>query len=89
MWLPVLRCGVWKEELNMGSRPVRIILIVVGVVALLVGALWIGQGLNLIGGSVMTGDRTWFYVGAVVAIVGVVLLVLGLRRTRGAAGPRG
>lgn len=35
----------------------------------LVGLAWIGQGLNLIKGSAMTGSNFW-------AVVGVVLLVL-------------
>lgn len=67
----------------MHSRPVRIALIVVGVIALLLGGLWIGQGLNLIRGSSMTGIMTWFYIGVIVAIFGVILLVLGLRRGHG------
>ena len=58
----------------------RIAMIVVGVIALLIGGVWIGQGLNLIPGSVMSGDKTWFFIGIVVVVTGVVLLVLGLRR---------
>jgi hypothetical protein len=65
----------------MTSRPMRITMTVVGVLLLLTGGVWIGQGLNLIPGSVMTGDRTWFYVGIVAVIVGLIVLVLGLRRT--------
>ncbi len=64
----------------MFRRPVRITMTVVGVLALLTGGIWIGQGLNVIPGSVMTGDKTWFYVGTIVVVVGVVLLVLGLRK---------
>ncbi len=59
---------------------VRIVLVVLGGLALLIGAVWIGQGLNLIPGSFMTGNRTWFYVGLLVGLVGVVLVVFGLRR---------
>jgi hypothetical protein len=54
----------------------------VGALAVVIGGLWIGQGLNLIPGSVMTGDMTWFYVGLVVLAVGIALLVVGLRRAR-------
>lgn len=55
-------------------------MIVVGVVALLVGAVWIGQGANLIPGSSMTGSQFWLVVGAAVAVVGVVMIVVGARR---------
>jgi hypothetical protein len=64
------------------SRGGRIALIVIGVIAVLTGAVWVGQGLNLIPGSVMSGDRTWLYIGAIVGVVGVILLVAGLRRGR-------
>jgi hypothetical protein len=66
----------------MNSRAGRIALIVVGVIAILIGVVWIGQGLNLIPGSVMSGDRTWFNIGVIVGLVGIVLLVLGMRRPR-------
>jgi len=62
------------------ARPARTISIVLGVIALLLGGLWIGQGLNVIPGSFMTGNRMWFWIGLVVAVVGVVLIVLGLRK---------
>jgi hypothetical protein len=64
------------------SRVVRTALIVVGILALLVGVVFGGQGLGLIPGSIMTGDRFWFYVGLVLAFVGVVLLLVALRRPK-------
>jgi uncharacterized membrane protein YcjF (UPF0283 family) len=54
--------------------------LMVGGVLILVGLLFTGQGLNLIPGSFMTGDRTWFWVGLVLVVVGVVLVVAGLHR---------
>jgi len=60
----------------------RIVLIVVGVIALVIGLVFAGQGANLIPGSSMTGDRTWLYVGLILAVVGVILVVLGIRRGR-------
>jgi hypothetical protein len=65
----------------MPRRP-RIVVIILGVLLVLIGVVWIGQGLGLIAGSVMTGDRTWFYVGIVMVVVGAVLLGFGLRRPR-------
>jgi uncharacterized Tic20 family protein len=65
---------------NMKSRIGRIVLTIVGVIAILIGVVFAGQGMNLIPGSSMTGDRTWVYVGLILAVVGIVLVVLGLRR---------
>ncbi|MBK5288925.1 MAG: hypothetical protein JJE46_10700, partial [Acidimicrobiia bacterium] len=47
---------------------------VVGVVLVVVGAVWLLQGLDLLGGSSMTGNTFWAVVGAPVVVVGVVLL---------------
>ncbi len=54
--------------------------VVVGALIALLGLLFAGQGLNLIPGSSMTGDLTWFWVGLVLVVIGVVLVVAGLRR---------
>ena len=70
----------------MSAQPARIAAIVLGVVALVTGGVWIGQGLNLIPGSFMTGNRMWFYFGVVAAILGIVLLVVGIIRRRPARG---
>ncbi|MEQ1737361.1 MAG: hypothetical protein ABL886_13270 [Rhodoglobus sp.] len=67
----------------MKSRLPRVVLIVLGVIALGVGAVWVGQGLGVIPGSVMTGDRMWFTIGLVVGVIGAVLVILGIRRPRG------
>jgi tetrahydromethanopterin S-methyltransferase subunit B len=65
---------------NMKSRVGRIVLIIVGVIALVIGVVFAGQGMNLISGSSMTGDRMWLYIGLILAVVGIVLVMLGLRR---------
>ena len=62
------------------SRNRRMALITVGVVALILGAVWTGQGMNLIPGSFMTGSRMWLTIGLITAAVGIILIVLGLRR---------
>lgn len=66
----------------MKSRIGRTVLTVVGVVAVLVGAVWIGQGANLIPGSFMTGDRNWLAIGIFVAAAGVAAIVVGVRRPK-------
>ena len=60
----------------------RIVMIIVGAIALVIGAVFAGQGANLIPGSSMTGDKMWLYIGLVLAVVGVILIVVGVRRRR-------
>ena len=62
------------------TRKGKPVLVGLGVVAVLIGLVWVGQGLNLIPGSFMTGDPKWFVIGAIVALVGVLLVIAGLRR---------
>ena len=54
--------------------------IIFGVLLLLIGAGWIGQGLGYIKGSFMTGAMQWFWIGLVCAVVGAGLLVFSIRR---------
>jgi hypothetical protein len=61
----------------------RTVPVVLGIVALVVGGVWVGQGLNLIPGSFMTGNRMWFWIGLALVLVGLVLLLTGLRRGPG------
>ena len=59
------------------SRPVRIIL---GVLVLLVGALWTLQGLGYVGGSAMSGVTLWAVIGPIVAVAGLGLALSRPRR---------
>ena len=58
----------------------RWVLMVVGFVLVLLGNAWILQGLNVLPGSFMSGQAFWAGAGLVALIVGVGLLVAGLRR---------
>ena len=62
---------------------VRILIMVIAVLAILMGLLWIGQGLGIImwpASSFMLADRQWAYNGAILAAVGLLVVVL-LRRS--------
>jgi hypothetical protein len=59
----------------------RIVRLVVGIVLALLGILWILQGADLLGGSGgMNGQAIWIVIGAVVLIVGLVVLAPLRRR---------
>jgi uncharacterized membrane protein HdeD (DUF308 family) len=55
---------------------------VIGVVLCLVGAVWVGQGVGLIGGSFMTGQAIWAVIGILAIIFGAVLLRSAQRARR-------
>jgi hypothetical protein len=56
-----------------------------GLLAVVLGALWTLQGLNLVGGSPMSGVTIWAIVGPIVAVIGLVLIVIGVRARNAAA----
>jgi hypothetical protein len=61
----------------------RWILLVVGVVLALIGAVWTLQGSGVITGSGMSGQVMWLLIGLVCLVVGILLLVTNARRGRG------
>jgi hypothetical protein len=58
----------------------RIVLNVLGVLCLLLGSVWILQGINILPGSFMTGQTKWAIYGGVLVVVAVALLTSANRR---------
>jgi hypothetical protein len=61
----------------------KVLLIILGLLFILIGAVWILQGINILPGSFMTGQIQWAYAGIVAAIVGGGFLWLAFRRKPG------
>jgi uncharacterized membrane protein len=64
------------------EKPMRKLLLVVGLLALAVGLLWIGQGTGVIKwpeSSFMISQIQWAYYGAALALVGLILIWQGKR----------
>lgn len=58
--------------------------LITGILLVLVGAVWIGQGLGLLrGSSFMVDDIRWAIAGLAAVLVGVVLAVSAWRSSRG------
>jgi len=58
-------------------------LVIAGILALLMGLLWIGQGtgyINWPASSFMIDQRPWALRGAILAVVGLVLILVSRRR---------
>ena len=64
----------------------RWVLIVVGALLALVGAVWILQGIGVLLGSFMSRQPFWAAMGLLALVGGLALLFVGARR--GSAGPR-
>lgn len=60
----------------------QVLLVAIGAAAALAGLVWTLQGLGYVGGSFMSGATVWAVIGPVVALVGLVLIVIGLRPRR-------
>jgi hypothetical protein len=60
----------------------RMLMTIVGVLLVLIGGIWILQGINVLPGSFMTGQTKWAIYGALAAVAGVVLIVLARRGPR-------
>jgi protein-S-isoprenylcysteine O-methyltransferase Ste14 len=52
---------------------------IAGAVLCLVGAVWIAQGTNALGGSGMSGHGQWAVIGVVLVLIGLALLVWAWR----------
>jgi hypothetical protein len=67
------------------GRLMRTLLLLVGLVAILLGALWVGQGTGLVmwpASSFMLRQTQWAYYGAALLIIGLLMLVYS-GRSRG------
>jgi hypothetical protein len=53
---------------------------IAGSLMVLMGAIWILQGFNILPGSFMTGQIQWAVYGGIAVAAGIVLLVVANRR---------
>ena len=67
------------SRVSCGMRP---IVVVLGVILLLAGAVWALQGAGYLLGSFMSNDPTWSWIGIVTALAGVGIVAFGVRSGR-------
>jgi len=60
----------------------RIVLLIVGAALVFVGTIWFLQGVSLLPGSFMTGQRRWAINGALAIVGGALVLIANWRRGR-------
>ncbi len=57
----------------------RPLFLLIGVIALLIGIVWVLQGADILLGSFMSGSGLWLAIGAVLVVLGMILLAFGAR----------
>ena len=57
----------------------RMPMMIAGVLLVLIGGVWILQGIIVLPGSFMTGQTKWSVYGGITAVIGVDLIVLSRR----------
>jgi hypothetical protein len=63
------------------GQAVKASLIAIGTIGIVAGFWLTSAGLNVISVTRMSGDITWAIVGPIVAVVGMLLLLFGIRRS--------
>ena len=58
----------------------RIVMNIVAILSLLMGCVWVLQGINVLPGSFMTGQTKWAVYGALLMLAGIGLLIRANRR---------
>ena len=64
-----------RHNSTLGEHNMRTIGNVVGILLALVGCIWFLQGIGVLPGSFMSGQRIWAIYGAIAVAVGVAILV--------------
>ena len=64
---------------------IRGLLSAIGALLVIAGTVFALQGFGVLGGSVMSCSNFWAAAGPIIAVVGLVLLVRGLRLRNGQA----
>jgi hypothetical protein len=57
----------------------RYVLLILGGLMILMGGVWLLQGIGILPGSFMTGQLFWAVMGAVLLAVGGLLVLVGFR----------
>jgi hypothetical protein len=71
------------SQLVHAEADMRLIALIAGIAGVLMGLLWVGQGAGLInwpGSSFMIDQRPWITRGAILTVIGLVLI--GVSRVR-------
>jgi hypothetical protein len=64
------------------KRSMRYVVRILAILLLVIGVIWILQGVNVLPGSFMTGQIRWAYRGGIAVVAGLALLIAVRKRSR-------
>ncbi len=65
----------------------KVVLAIVGVLLVLMGAVWILQGFNILPVGFMAGQMQYALLGAILVVVGIVLFLFSRRHRKAPVAP--
>ena len=75
------RDAVAQKAYALGRRELmKIVFSILGVLMVVMGAIWFLQGINVLPGSFMTGQIKWAVYGACMVVAGLIVLARANRR---------
>lgn len=60
----------------------RIVTLIIGALLMAIGVVWFFQGIGSLAGSPMTGVSFWAFAGVIMFVVGLFLVVRGVKGNR-------
>ncbi len=78
-----IACILWVFPLPKECNLMKIVWDVIGVLLILLGAVWFLQGAGVLMGNMMSGQIQWAIIGGIAVLVGAgLLLYVNRRRSR-------
>jgi uncharacterized membrane-anchored protein YitT (DUF2179 family) len=68
--------------MRIGANMPRIVTLIIGALLMAIGVVWFFQGIGSLAGSPMTGVSFWAFAGVVSFVVGLFVLLRGIKGGR-------
>ena len=69
-------------HLRIGVSMPKIVTLIIGALLMAIGVVWFFQGIGSLAGSPMTGVSFWAFAGVIMFVVGLFLVVRGVKGNR-------
>jgi len=71
-----------EEEISTEGVAMRIFRTILGILLVIIGGIWVLQGINILPGSFMTGNIQWAIYGGIAVVIGIVVIAWAQKKKR-------